>query len=357
MDQNIFLKAGGSKKSSKKQSRKQSRKSSKKSSRKLSRGGSKSCPQGQILREGYTTKTGKTVAPSCIVAQSRSGEKTSSKVKAYLAEREAMYKLAREKFPKAASKKCPKGYIMREGYKRASYKSHSKSGKKTSVKSNWTAPSCIKSVVGKSEKGEKLIVIIDKDVLGKYGYNNITVMKQTDRHRALRKAIKANKPISIYRRLIAIATLNKNKDKKLYKVLREDAAWIKTQTEYIVKSSSKKSSSNKSSSKKSSSKKSSKKTASKKTASKKTSKKSQKGGDYDELMGGAKRRGSKKVSKKVSKRPSKQVSKKASKTQKAGAKKPSKKVSKKPSKKVSKKPSKKVSKKISKKTSKRRSRR
>ncbi len=348
MDQNIFLKAGGSKKSSKKQSRKSSkkpsRKSSRKSSRKLSIGGSKSCPQGQILREGYTTKTGKTVAPSCIVAQSRSGEKTSSKVKAYLAEREAMHKLAREKFPKAASKKCPKGYIMREGYKRASYKSHSKSGKKTSVKSNWTAPSCIKSVVGKSEKGEKLIVIIDKDVLGKYGYNNITVMKQTDRHRALRKAIKANKPLSIYRRLIAIATLNKNKDKKLYKVLREDAAWIKTQTEYIVKSSSKKSSS-----KKSSSKKSSKKTASKKTASKKTSKKSQKGGDYDELMGGAKRRGSKKVSKKVSKRPSKQVSKKASKTQKAGAKKTSKK--------VSKKPSKIVSKKTSKKTSKRRSRR
>ncbi len=337
MDQNIFLKAGGP-------SKKSSRKLSKKSSRKSSRGGSKSCPTGQILREGYTTKTGKTVASGCIVAQSRTGEKTSSKVKAYLAEKEAMHKLARQKFPKEASKKCSKGYIMREGYKKASYKSHSKTGKKTSVKASWTAPACIKSVVGKSEKGAKLITIIDKDVLGKYGYNNVTVMKQTERHSALRKAIKANKPISIYRRLIAIATLNKNKDKKLYKVLREDATWIKTQTEYIVKSASKKASSKKSS------KKASKKTSSKKTASKK---KSQKGGNVEEQEGGAKKRSSKKVSKKVSKKPSKIVSKKStkktskrkSKTQGGGSKKrDSKKVSKKPSKKVSKKPSKKVSK-------------
>ena len=33
----------------------------------------------------------------------------------------------------------------------------------------------------------------------------------------------------------AIATLNKNKDEKLYKILREDADWIKTQPEYIEK--------------------------------------------------------------------------------------------------------------------------
>ncbi len=305
MDNSIFLKAGGAKKSSKKSSKKVSKKSSKhlskssskKSSRKVSKGGSKTCPKGQIVREGYTTKTGKRVPSGCIIAQSNSGEKTSSKIKAYLKRQSKIHELARQKFPKEASKKCPKGYIMREGYKKASYKSHSKSGKKTSVKGSWTAPSCIKSVVGKSEKGAKLITIIDKDVLGKYGYNNVTVMKQTDRHKALRKAIKANKPLSIYRRLIAIATLNKNKDKKLYKVLREDAAWIKTQTEYIVNLSSKKSS--KTSSKKSSKKDS--KTPSKK-ASKKTSKKTSK------KVGGGKKL-SKKTSKKVSKK-SKRTSRK-----------------------------------------------
>jgi hypothetical protein len=194
------------------------------------------------MREGYTTKTGKKVSSGCITAQSNSGEKTSNKVIELLKKQSRMYNLARQKFPEAASKKCPKGYIMREGYKKASFKSHSKSGKKTSVKGSWTAPSCIKSVTGKSEKGKKLITIIDKDVLGKYGYNNIVSMSQNQRHKALRKAINTNKPLSIYRRLIAIATLNKNKDKKLYKILREDATWIKTQTEYKIKSSSKKNS-------------------------------------------------------------------------------------------------------------------
>lgn len=328
MDYNIFLKAEGGKKTSKKMSKpskknskKPSRKQSKTKSKKVSKGGSKTCPKGQIMREGYTTKTGKTVAPGCITAQSNSGEKTTTKVREYLKRQEAMHELARQKFPKAASKKCPKGYIMREGYKRASYKSHSKTGKKTSVKASWTAPSCIKSVVGKSEKGSKLITIIDKDVLGKYGYNNITVMTKTDRHTALRKAIKANKPLSIYRRIIAIATLNKNKDKKLYKVLREDADWIKTQTEYIVKSASKK-------------------TSTKKTAAKNTSKK---------------------TSKNVSKKPSKNVSKKTSKKLGGGVKRGSKKMSnksiKKTSNKSSNKPSKKSSKKPSKKTVKKSSKR
>ncbi len=304
MNYNIFLKAGGSKKSSKKMSKKQSKiskksskSSSKKVSKKISKGGS-SCPSGQIMRKGYTTKTGKKVSSGCIVAQSNSGEKTSNKVIEFFKKQSRMHQLARQKFPKQSSKKCPKGYIMREGYKRDSYKSHSKTGKKTSVKSSWTAPSCIKSVTGKSKKGSKLITIIDKDVLGKYGYNNITAMSQTERHKALRKAIKANKPLSIYRRLIAIATLNKNKDAKLYRTLRDDAAWIKTQTEYIIKSASKKSSkkaSSKKTSKKASSKKSSKK---KKSSTKKTSK-----------VGGGKK-GSKKVSKKGSKAKSKRTSRK-----------------------------------------------
>ncbi len=319
MDYNIFLKAGGksskkssskklaSKKSSKRSSKVNSKKSSKvdskKSSRtnskKMSKGGSnKSCPPGQIMREGYRTKTGKRVNPGCIVAQSNSGDKTSLKIAQYLKEKRAMYKLAREKFPKEASKKCPKGYIMREGYKRASYKSHSKSGKKTSVKANWTAPSCIKSVTGKSEKGAKLITIIDKDVLGKYGYNNVKAMTKSERHTALRKAIQANKPLSIYRRIIAIATLNKNKSKSLYKILREDADWIKTQTEYIVKSASKKNS-------KSRSKKNSKSIS--KTGSKSRSKKGSKVGSKK-----TSRVRSKKPSSKPVKKTSKNVSKKTS---------------------------------------------
>lgn len=228
MDYSNFVQRGG---------KKISKKSSKRKSSKKMKGSG--CPPGQIIRVSYKTKTGKNVPSGCITAQSNSGEKTSIKLAKYLKQKELMHKLAREKFPKQASKKCSKGYIMREGYKKKSYKSHSKTGKKTSVKSSWTAPSCIKSVTGKSEKGKKLITIIDKDVLGKYGYNNIKAMTKTERHSTLRKAIAANKPLSIYRRIIAIATLNKNKDKSLYKILREDAKWIKSQTEFIVRSSKK----------------------------------------------------------------------------------------------------------------------
>jgi hypothetical protein len=79
-----------------------------------------------------------------------------------------------------------------------------------------------------SKKGsKKAIIIVDKDVLGKYGYDNIKNISANKRHIALKKALKELKPLSVYRRLIAIATLNKNKDVKLHDILRDDAEWIK----------------------------------------------------------------------------------------------------------------------------------
>jgi hypothetical protein len=79
----------------------------------------------------------------------------------------------------------------------------------------------------KSSSMKKVIIIIDKDVLNKYGYENIKNISVNKRHIALKKALKELKPLSVYRRLIAIATLNKNKDNKLFNILREDADWIK----------------------------------------------------------------------------------------------------------------------------------
>ena len=57
---------------------------------------------------------------------------------------------------------------------------------------------------------KRAIIIVDKDVLGKYGYDNIKNISANKRHIALKKALKELKPLSVYRRLIAIATLNKN---------------------------------------------------------------------------------------------------------------------------------------------------
>jgi len=197
-------------------------------------GGNSVCNKGEILRAGYITKTGKNVREKCIPAQSYSGRKTSDDIKKYVQSREQIQKEARKKFSKEASKKCPTGYIMREGYKRESHKSHSKKGDSIKVKESWTRPQCIKSQTGKSEKGNKVIVIMEKDILGNYGYKHVKSLSPGERRSTLRKAIREIKPLSVYRRLVALSTLNKGKDTKLAKILKEDSEWIKTQHEYIA---------------------------------------------------------------------------------------------------------------------------
>ena len=204
---------------------------------------SKRCSKDQIKRNSYITKNDKKVKSNCITVQSNSGEKTSDIIKDYLKAKEKVHKLARKKFSKESSKKCSKGHIMREGYKVNSHKSHSKNGKEIVIKEHWVKPECIKSQLNRSTKGEKVIIIIEKDILGKYGYKNIKELSEQKRHIFLHKAIKENKPLSIYRRIVALSTLNKNKDHKLYKILKDDANWIKIQKEYKL-SRSKESSKN-----------------------------------------------------------------------------------------------------------------
>ena len=212
-------------------------------SKKNSKNLSKKCSKGQILREGYTTKTNKKVPSSCITAQSATGKKTSIEVKKYLKKKEKMHKTVMKRFSKEVPKKCPPGQILREGFKKESYKSHSKKGKEIKVSGSWTKPECILSVTGKSIKGPKLITIMEKDVLGKYGYSNVKTLSKGERHSALRNALKVIKPLSVYRRIVALSTLNKNKDQELYDILKGDSDWIKTQDVYIkAKSPSKKNS-------------------------------------------------------------------------------------------------------------------
>jgi hypothetical protein len=213
-----------------------------KKSKKTSKKSSKKCSKGQILREGYKTKSGKKVSAGCIKAQSATGKKTSKELKKYIEKKESKQKQAKQKFPKEATSKCGPGQIKREGYYTKAHMSHTKSGKEIDVKGHWVAPGCIDSVLGRNTKGVKLITLMEKDVLKPFGYEKVDLMTKLERQKALKKAIKVIKPLSIYRRIIAIATLNKNKDAKLYKILREDANWIKTQPEYIKQKSYKKSS-------------------------------------------------------------------------------------------------------------------
>jgi hypothetical protein len=181
------------------------------------------CSKGEIKRNTYVKKDGTIVKEGCIIAQSQSGSKTSKDLKKYLSKKNIMHKKAIQKFGKS---KCSKDSIMKEGYKRKPYTKISRSGSKTSIKSTWVAPTCIKSN-SKGSKRNKVITIMEKDVLEKYGYINVKNLPITKRHSCLNKAIHEIKPLSIYRRLIAIATLNKNKDKELFDILREDAEYVK----------------------------------------------------------------------------------------------------------------------------------
>ena len=181
------------------------------------------CSKGLIKRNAYTKNDGTYVKEKCINAQSQSGSKTSKILKKYLEKKDIMHKKAIDKFGKS---KCSKGSIMKEGYKRKPYNKLSKSGSKIHIKSNWVSPTCIKSNSENSKKS-KVITIMEKDILEPYGYKNIKNLTVVKRHNSLNKAIQDIKPLSIYRRLIAIATLNKNKNMELFKILREDAEYIK----------------------------------------------------------------------------------------------------------------------------------
>lgn len=188
---------------------------------------SKKCPKGEILRKGYTTKTGKKVKSDCITAQSQSGKKTSREVKKKLEEEKKMHKKAREMFKGQYPEKCSKGQILREGYKRKSYVKTMPNGSRKRIPSTWVAPVCIDSATGKSSKGKKSIVILNDDELKQFGYENVKKLSVADRHKILKKAVKKIKPISLFRKLIAISTLQKNTDPKLHDIFYKDAYYVR----------------------------------------------------------------------------------------------------------------------------------
>jgi Family of unknown function (DUF5771) len=205
------------------------------------------CPKGYIKRVGYIRhmSSGKKVKvePNCIMALSQSGEKRTDIDKVIMGRRRIIHKMARNKF---GTPRCKSGEIIREGYKKKSHKRSSytkRSGsknikiKESEVKGAWVKPRCIKSVSGRSTK-QKQLFVLDKNVLGKFGYHNLESITEAKRKKALKKAIKSGlKPLSIYRRMVAIATLQKNTNPHLHDIIMTDADWLKTLPEYLNRES------------------------------------------------------------------------------------------------------------------------
>jgi len=140
----------------------------------------KKCPPGMILRKGYTIKN-KKIKPGCI-AQTASTIALESG-------------LTRTQINAPIIKK------MRQKCMTRNKKYHTKH-------------SC------------NVLFHLEKGTLSKFGYS----MKNTQikRHISLKKAIKSIKPLTIYRRLIALYILNKNKQPDNAKIFKNDAEWVKS---------------------------------------------------------------------------------------------------------------------------------
>jgi len=191
------------------------------------------CPKGIIRRKGYITKRGsKTVRvkPSCIKATSASGTKRSPKDLALIRQRE---KIQKEIGKKYGNVRCPPGQIERAGYTRRGYQRKGyvrKDGtvvKSTRVGKSEVPPVCIKDT-GAPGKGYKIKVVLEKGVLKKAGYASVKDLSLEQRHSALRKANKQiGNPLSLFRKLLIVSTLNRERDPKLAKIFRDDANWVK----------------------------------------------------------------------------------------------------------------------------------
>ncbi len=178
---------------------------------------SQKCSKGKIYRRSY--KRNNTRVPgSCIKAQSDSGLKTTDIDKKIMSKKAQIHRQVNKLL---GTPKCSSKQILRQGYKRTS-----KKGKSYMVPST-----CITSKTGKPH-GKQLFVI-KSGILDKYGYYDIIHKTDLSRHRALSSAVKDIKPLSLYRRLNALALVNRNTNPDLARLFKSDAEWLKTRSEYI----------------------------------------------------------------------------------------------------------------------------
>jgi len=184
------------------------------------------CKKGEIWRVGYVraSKSGSkkgSIKGKCIKATSQTGKKTSVENRKYLSKRKSMHQIARAKF---GTPMCKKGEIVREGFERKS-----KDGKKF-----WVPPVCVKAT-GEGKKKEQLFRL-EPGRLSKYGYEKVTEKTDLSRHKMLKKAMHSGeKPLSLSRRLNALATLTKNTNPTASRVFKADSEWIKKTDEYVVR--------------------------------------------------------------------------------------------------------------------------
>ena len=136
------------------------------------------------------------------------------------------------------TKKCPKGYILRKGYTRKFSQNVKKlgftvrrKGKTYTVrpKKNEThiASACIKNrgLPGKGPREGEGIGKLRKGELIKYGYQYR--LSDALRHSALKEAIEHYGPLSVYRKLDAVAKLSVRTAPDASDIFAKDRNWVR----------------------------------------------------------------------------------------------------------------------------------
>ena len=136
-------------------------------------------------------------------------------------------------------KVCPPGQIARSSYTRRftnsvrtmGYTRKIKSGKEVKVfpkkNSVYVPSSCVKDMgkPGKLPAGASGIGPLRKGELGKYGYSY--KLSDSDRRRALMKAVEAKGALDTFRKLDAVSKLSKRTSPAASKIFTEDKIWVK----------------------------------------------------------------------------------------------------------------------------------
>lgn len=205
-----------------------------------------------ITRKSYVrlSRSGKKIrVPSTkVIATSGTGEKTIGQNFKYLKKRASLQRVARKQLGKKGSIKCPKGMVpkeptIRRSYTRKSYSRRSRSGSLIKVKARKISrsivkPSCVKSP--NVTKKRQLFRIV-KGTLGRFGYDNVNTLNESERHTALRKAMKdMYNPLAVYRKLRAVWLVNRRTNPTVAKIFEKDAEWVKSTKEYQNRPSSRK---------------------------------------------------------------------------------------------------------------------
>jgi len=203
----------------------------------------KGCPPGFHKRSSYKSTRGHRVPPRCVKAQTVYAE-TRKNYSRRILQKHRLNSIAQSSTRKLH---CPKGLIPRHGYVRRFGKTIMKKGytvkraegKEYRIyperKSVYVKPSCVKDMGDphvKTPSPGNRIGPLRKGELKKHGY--IYNESVTDRHDALKKAIKEFGTLGVYHKLDAVAKLSKFSVPEASKVFKEDRDWLKSHYELKI---------------------------------------------------------------------------------------------------------------------------